>query len=169
MSTRLWLARQLQCPVGYIESLYHNKAAMDFTLVWTQFELLCFDGYFIREDKEAFVRNFVMYNLLSERLLRYSEAFHRRYKRKRGDLKDLYNSLETDPKVEKILKKSYSRILHEEKLYLLIGLIVQHRNNLFYGNKGLEKWIRYGAEISGCIEVMKEIIDISYGKNHNIV
>ena len=169
MSTRLWLARQFECPVGHVEKLYHKKEAMDFILVWTQFELLCFDGHFRGEDKKAFVKNFISYNLLSGKLLEYSEVFHKRYKSSSGKLKELYGNMEKDSKVEKILKEEYSSSLHEERLYLLVAVIVHHRNNLFYGNRGLKKWLKHGSEITRCIEAMKEIIDISYGKTQNIV
>ena len=151
-----WLASYFETTPKYIAEMLKDEKATTYLLVWPIFEQMLFDGLMTKSKIEAIAKKYAPYYTEIDKELS-AKHFHDRYQDSRT-----YHNLrhkENYSYVSDILLKTYSDLNSEEKLGLLIYVVYRYRNNIFHGNKGIESWSSYTAQIERCMNIMMSLLD----------
>lgn len=165
MKNKEWVASKLNCPVDDVKKLYTSTVGIDFLLVWTQYETLCFNGVYDKKSRKDLIARFIDMAIDITPLEESFEYFYNRYLTNYDYLKGLFNNKKTQKDFltfQRLLSKQKESLTIEDKLTILLLVVGRYRNNLFHGNKCLKKWLSYENEIFKCVEVMKNITNLSY-------
>ena len=177
--TLTWLAHNIDPDKNSneeeIKDMLRNQTAVSYLLIWPILEQRQFDG-FMNEDsiKRASEKLASYYNSeLLDDLDDTIEYFFNRYNISKGlnnkFLKALQPKGVVPEDIKRILKYKYYSALNpvpQKKIQLLLFVIYRYRNNIFHGNKSIEKWIDYKDQINKCLYGMMKIADCM--KSHNI-
>lgn len=155
-----WLSEYLEADEKETNKLLDNELARYFLIVWSIYEAKCFKG-FVKDDKRLneFAKRMVG-TIESNRINDSAEYFHKRYQDKKK-YKNLIYGKNGNPRFDEILKKGYTNLTVEEKIFLLTFVTYRYRNNIFHGNKGISSWLKYGKQIKKCIYVLQVFINAS--------
>lgn len=151
-----------------LNTLYNNKIAINFLLVWARFEVINFDGFLKFELIDKISEKIVSEKSTSIPLLDdYVKYFYERYNEPdKGQLKlrglcfkmkkcRKKGCITPDCRTKKILDEELKELTPKDKVYFLIYIVSRYRNNMFHGNKNAQNWIlQYEIPIEKCIQVM---------------
>lgn len=156
-----WLADVLQEGKGDVTRLLKDKTALHFLIAWSLFESKCFSGFLTAKCLRSFADKAVQAGFAPRTVVRQLNHFHDRY----GDRKKLDNLLsdnKTPTAVEEDFKcclaKQVSSLADRDRVFTVLFVIYRFRNNMFHGNKRVESWLQYQAQISLCTEAMQEFV-----------
>jgi len=154
-----WLSKYLGADEEKTNELLDNELSRYFLIVWSIYEAKCFEG-FVKEHKlNGFAKRMVG-TIYSNRINNSAEYFHKRYQDKKK-YQNLIHSKNGNPRFNEILKKGYTNLTVEEKIFLLTFVTYRYRNNIFHGNKGISSWLKFDEQIKKCIYVLQEFINAS--------
>ena len=154
-----WLSKYLGSDEKETNKLLDNELSRYFLIVWSIYEAKCFGG-FVKVDKfNEFVKG-IIGTIDANRINDSAEYFHKRYQDKKK-YQNLIHSKNGNPRFDEILKKAYTDLTVEEKIFLLTFVTYRYRNNIFHGNKGISSWLKYDKQIKKCIYVLQEFINAS--------
>lgn len=151
-----------------LNTLYNNKIAINFLLVWARFEVINFDGFLKFELIDKISEKIVSEKSTSISLLDdYVKYFYERYTepdKGQHKLRGLCFKMKKcrkkgcdtpDCRTKKILDEELKELTPKDKVYFLIYIVSRYRNNMFHGNKNAQNWIsQYEIPIEKCIQVM---------------
>lgn len=159
-----WLSEYLEADEEETNKLLNNELARYFLIIWSIYEAKCFKG-FVKVDKfNDFVEGIVGI-IDTSRINDSAKYFHKRYQYN----KKYQNLIHKNrcSRFSEILKKEYTDLTVEKKIFLLTFVTYRYRNNIFHGNKGISSWLEYDEQIKKCIYVLQEFINASStGGNH---
>lgn len=156
-----WLSKYFDTEQKQIEEMLKNELATSYLLIWPIMEKDLFNGFMTKtEIKDSATKLEQYYSEIDTEGI--AEYFHKRYQNK-----DYYRNLKHSDNyqfVDDIINKNFEETSLHERMELLIYVVYRYRNNIFHGNKGIESWTRFRAEINLCIRVMMRILDCSKSK-----
>lgn len=172
-----WLAENIdsnkRSSVDEVKDMLRNQIAVSYLLIWPILEQRQFDGSMTQNKIKTAAKEISRYyeGELQTDLDSIIEDFFDRYKIINNEynihLKNLAPK-EHNSKIVPILEKdNFFELSNEEKIHLLLYVIYRYRNNIFHGNKKIDKWTEYTVQINACLFGMMKIFDCM--KRHDIV
>lgn len=150
-----WLGTLFGHPELEVRRLLQDESALQFLVAWSLFESKCFGGFVQAVEIERYAK--ATSPALDPALLHDGvEHFHARYQNEK-----LFENLMYKQKNERLLallKRPFTGITADDKLYLLVFVIYRYRNNIFHGNKGVLSWLQYRVQIQHCIQAMQVLV-----------
>lgn len=145
-----------------IAQILEEPFALHFLIVWSIFEVKCFDGFMKSGNIESFSDRLVQNGFQEDNLNTIVNYFHDRYQDGQ-----LYKNLLNNKKSEQIKNDEYNQIRSKnfkalediEKFQFILFVIYRYRNNIFHGNKQVYNWQRYEKQIKKCTKAMQIFID----------
>ncbi len=154
-----WLSEYLEADEKETKELLDNEMVRYFLIVWSIYEAKCFKG-FVKVDKFNEFAKRIAERIDANRINDSAEYFHKRYQDKKK-YQNLMHGKNQNSSFDKILKKAYTNLTVEEKIFLLTFVTYRYRNNIFHGSKGISFWLKYDEQIKKCIYVLQEFINAS--------
>ena len=180
-----WLAKNIEwgnkelkngASIDEIQDMLRNQTAISYLLIWPILEQRQFDGFMDVESILSASKKLGQYynkELLTD-LDDIVKYFFDRYNINKGLNNEYYKALQPNgtvpPEIKAILKNKYYSSLSlfpEKKVMLLLFVIYRYRNNIFHGNKSIERWLDYKKQINYCLFGMMKIADCM--KHNNII
>ena len=160
-----WLADYFGQEESQITELLSDATATRFLIAWSLFETSYFQGRAIAERIEKFtIPKETDLNSIINELDEYVSFFHNRYQNN-----TVYKNLmhkNTNKRMENLIKKSFTSLNSEEKIFFAMLVVFRYRNNIFHGNKRVQHWSDYKDCILKCITMMQLLI-IALKKDNN--
>ena len=150
-----WLAKYCDTEIENIETYFKNENVTGFLIIWTFFEQKLFGGFLRYDDLESFSEKLI--DKWSKKLKKEFHYFFERYQDE-GKFSNLIHK-QAAKEIKVIRKKDIKDISEKEMLFFLSFVVYRYRNNIFHGNKGVDSWTKYKAEIEKCVSIMTCLLE----------
>jgi hypothetical protein len=130
-------------------------------MTWSLFESKCFSGFMKAKQITLFAERVLKEGIPLEALDATARHFHQRFQDK-GKLSNLLHDDKTPAEVaaefKECLSAAFTDLQSSKVVFLIVFLVYRYRNNMFYGNKGIGSWLKYGKQIRLCTNAMQAFV-----------